>query len=61
MSLQRLRRTFEGRTREMDVRADRDKAEIYEGMITLTREMQRLEGQIQDLKRSLLERVRTTE
>jgi hypothetical protein len=30
-------------------------------MVSLTREMQRLEGQIQDLKRSLLERVRTTE
>jgi hypothetical protein len=45
----------------MGVRADRDKAEIYEGMVTLTRELQRLEGQIHDLKRSHLERVRPAE
>jgi hypothetical protein len=45
----------------MGVRADRDKHELYEGMVSLTREMQRLEGQIQDLKRLHLERVRTTE
>jgi hypothetical protein len=41
VSLQRLRRTFEGRAREMGVRADRDKAEIYEGMVTLTRDESR--------------------
>lgn len=42
-------------------RPSRDKPEIYEGMVSRTREMQRLESQIQDLKRLHLELVRSTE
>jgi hypothetical protein len=61
VSITRLRRTFEERSRGLGVRADGDKADIYRGMLELTKEIQRLEGQIQDLRRERMDSRRSAQ